>query len=151
MDLLLLAGFEVVVAEHGDDGQPARRVELADEQLRLLGKAEVGQIAAEHQHVGAFARGFEEWPEGPFRRPRAVQVRNSSYAHEEVPSNRGAAASARRAKAPRRRLQEAVRLASSSRSAAIACRASSRQRSPSSAKPSTSYCNGPGCGGRRKS
>src|SRR6185295_4900089 len=52
LDLLLPAALEVVVAEHGDDRDVHRRVDLARELLRLLDLAVIRQVAAEQQHVG---------------------------------------------------------------------------------------------------
>ncbi len=50
-DLLRLAAFVIVVAEHADDRDRAS-ADVLGEDLRLPRLAEIGEVAAQHQHVG---------------------------------------------------------------------------------------------------
>ena len=54
LDLGLLARFEVVVAEHADH-RNLHRGNLAGERLGFFGQPVVGQVPAQHQHVGGIA------------------------------------------------------------------------------------------------
>ena len=71
-DLPLLAGFEVVIAEDGDDRDLERRDELLDEGARLFGEAVVGQVAAQGQDVGRVVDLRKERLQGAGRRGAAV-------------------------------------------------------------------------------
>ena len=51
-DLGLVAGFEVVIAEDGDDGNFYRRGQLFGQHRRLIDVAVVGQVPGEEQDVG---------------------------------------------------------------------------------------------------
>ena len=51
-DLVLVAGLEVVIAEDADGRDAQRRGDLLRQDLRLLHRAVVGEIAAHQEHVG---------------------------------------------------------------------------------------------------
>ena len=60
-DFLRLAPFVVMVSEHGDHRNFHRRGQLARQDPRLIRKAVVGEVAAQHQHVGGVADLAEQW------------------------------------------------------------------------------------------
>ena len=57
-DLLRLAAFVIVIAEHAEHRDGAG-LDVLGEDLRLAGLAEIGEVAAQQQHVG-MARDFGE-------------------------------------------------------------------------------------------
>ena len=73
-DLVLVAAFIVVVAEHGDDGNVDRRRQLAGEDARLFRKSVVGKIPAQDQDVGRLADLREELMKDALRAFRHVNV-----------------------------------------------------------------------------
>ena len=72
-DLAFLSGLEVVIPEHGDDGDFRRR-EILREDARLFGQAVVGEIAAQHQHVGRLGDLAEQRLKASLRGLRVVDV-----------------------------------------------------------------------------
>ena len=59
-DLVLVAGLEVVIAEDADGRDAQRRGDLLGQDLRLLDRAVVGEVAAHQEHVGLTGRRFEQ-------------------------------------------------------------------------------------------
>jgi hypothetical protein len=52
--LLRVTGLEVMVPEHGDDGQP-HRLEIPTELLSLVFRPAVGQVATQDEDVSSLA------------------------------------------------------------------------------------------------
>ena len=74
-DLALLARFEVVVAEDGDDRNLDGGKQLLDEAARLFDQAVVGQVAAEDENVGRLANlGEQRLQRSRRRRAAVVQI-----------------------------------------------------------------------------
>ena len=63
-NLVLLAGFVVVVAKDGDDRNLDGRGQLARQDARLVRQTVVGEVTAQHQYVGVAGNMREEWLEG---------------------------------------------------------------------------------------
>ena len=82
--LILLARLEIVIAEHGDGGNPERR-QLAGQHRRLFRQAVVGEVAGDQQDVGRLRNSGEERKKCSSRALRAVQIADGSHtdtAHE---------------------------------------------------------------------
>ncbi len=52
-----------MIAQHDNDGQLQGAGQFLDEQVSFLGQAIIGQVAAEHQHVGELVGMLEEGPD----------------------------------------------------------------------------------------
>jgi len=78
-DFVLAAGLVIVVAEHGDDGDLHGRGELARQDARLVGKAVVGEVTAEHQDVCVARDLGEQRLKRALRVPRDVQIADRGH------------------------------------------------------------------------
>ena len=87
-DLVLMTGFVVVVAEHGDCRYAERR-ELARQEPCFVGEARVGEIAREEQHVRRLRDLAEQCLKCTVRRPGAVQVADGGDADDGLRLRRG--------------------------------------------------------------
>jgi hypothetical protein len=80
-NLILLAALVIVVSKHGDHRNLDRRRQLARQNARFLRQAVVGEIAAQHEHVGGGIDLAEYRLEGPLGRLRDMNIAEGGNPH----------------------------------------------------------------------
>ena len=78
---ILMTGFVVVVAEHGDR-RHVERGDLAREDPRFVGQTGIGEVAGEQQHVRRCRDLAEQRLKCTVRGTRAVQIADSGDANQ---------------------------------------------------------------------
>ena len=81
--LVLFARLEIVVAQHADH-RDVDRAQLPRQDLRLLGQAVIGQVAAQQQHVRRLGRLGQQRLQLALHRLGAMQVGQGADAHHAV-------------------------------------------------------------------
>ena len=76
-----LAGFEIVIAEHGRRRHP-QRGQLLREHGGLLGQAVIGEIAGEHGNISGLVHAGEERLERALRRLGAMEVGQRGHTND---------------------------------------------------------------------
>ena len=79
-DLVLMARFVIVIAEHRDNGD-LQDAQLFHQHLRLFRQAEVREVPAQREHISRLANVLEQRMPAALRGLAAVKVRQDSQAH----------------------------------------------------------------------
>ncbi len=101
-DFVFTAGLEVVIAEHGDDGQLRGDGQLLDQELCLLGQAVVREVSAQHNYIRELIGLFEQRANQPAGILAAVNIADGRNSHEHSGSGHHSLRMIERPTTPRR-------------------------------------------------